>query len=124
GVLPHPRSALAVAWSPDAGTIATGSSDKSVRLWGADGRLRQVWPASPEHIDFVSFSPNSSRLLYGWGGRHSSEQGSAVVDLTTGGELCRYLGQERNALDGMFLPDGKTVVTVGFQGDLVVWDAT
>jgi WD40 repeat protein len=123
-VLPHRRSVLAVAWSPDSRTIATGSSDNQVRLWTAEGQLQQTWPASPEHIDFVAFSPNSKKLLYGWGGRHSSAHGSAVVDLTSGKEISRFLTQHRNALDGIFLPDGKTVVTAGFGGDIVVWDGT
>ncbi|MBI3860565.1 MAG: PD40 domain-containing protein [Planctomycetia bacterium] len=122
-VMAHPKSALAIAWSPDGRTLATGCSDRSVRLWESDGALRQAWPPATEHIDYVSFSPDSLRLLYGWGGRHSSEQGSAVVNFRTGQEQSRFLGQQRNALDGMFLPDGQSAVTVGFGGDIVVWDA-
>ncbi|MBS0264884.1 MAG: WD40 repeat domain-containing protein [Planctomycetes bacterium] len=123
-VLPHRRSVLAVAWSNDAHMIATGSSDNIVRLWSADGQLAQTWSAAPEHIDYVAFSPDSKKLLYGWGGRHSSAHGSAVKDLTTGREISRFLTQHRNALDGTFLPNGKTVVTAGFGGDVVVWDST
>jgi len=122
-ILPHSKDVLSVCWSPDGRTIATGCSDQVVRLWNPDGSVRFVFPAAPEQIEYVYFSPNSLRLLYGWGSRHTPPRGTAVIDLQSGRELSRYMEHLSTPLDGIFLPDGRTVATVSADGDIVIWDS-
>lgn len=123
-VIPHRKNVLAVCWSPDGRSVATGCSDRVVQVWNADGSFRFAWPPAPESIEFLQFSQNSSRLLYGWGSRHNPQHGTAVLDVRTGAELSRYMGHPTTPYDGLFLPDGHTVVTGSADGDIVVWDSS
>ncbi|HEY2250264.1 MAG TPA: WD40 repeat domain-containing protein, partial [Planctomycetaceae bacterium] len=122
-VIPHRRNVLAVSWSPDGRSIATGCSDRVVQVLNTDGSIRFAWPPAPESIEFLQFSSNSSRLLYGWGSRHNPQHGTAVLDIRTGAEISRYMGHPTTPYDGLFLPDGHTVATGSADGDIVVWDS-
>ncbi len=62
----HTYHVLSVAFSPDGGTIASGSSDKSVRLW--DLRRRKLKATLEGHVDRISaiaFSPDGKTLASG-----------------------------------------------------------
>jgi len=56
---------LAVAWSPDGGTVAAGAGDGAVRLWDADsGALRAALPGHGGACAAVAFAPDG-RLATG-----------------------------------------------------------
>jgi WD40 repeat protein len=59
----HTATVSAVAFSPDKQTLASGSSDGTIRLW--DLRSRRILGApliSPEEVDTVAFSPDGHTL--------------------------------------------------------------
>ncbi|PAX51415.1 hypothetical protein CK510_24915 [Brunnivagina elsteri CCALA 953] len=53
----------AVAYSPNNQLIATGSADKSVKLWGQDGKLLANLPGHKGTVWGVAFSPDSKTLV-------------------------------------------------------------
>jgi len=62
----HTYHVLSVAFSPDGQTIASGSSDKTVRLW--DSRRRKLKATLEGHVDRVGalvFSPDGKMLASG-----------------------------------------------------------
>lgn len=69
----HQGAVTAIALSSEAGLLASGSSDRSIRLWSLEGELLQVWPGrsfrfAQGHADRVTalaFSPNGEVLVSG-----------------------------------------------------------
>ncbi len=53
----------AVAYSPNNQLIATGSADKSVKLWGQDSKLLANLPGHKGTVWGVAFSPDSKTLV-------------------------------------------------------------
>ena len=52
-----------MAFDPQGGTLASGSYDKTVKLWEArSGKLLRTLEGHTEHVDIVAFSPDG-RLL-------------------------------------------------------------
>src|SRR5439155_5059885 len=92
----------------DGKTLATGSMDKTVKLW--DVASRKELATLEGHTDlvcFVVFSPDSKILATG-----SADNTVKLWDVATGQELAtlRTLSWVNS---GAFSPDGKTLVTVG-----------
>ncbi|MER5627290.1 hypothetical protein ABT061_40335 [Streptosporangium sp. NPDC002544] len=61
----HTGYVSSVAFSPDGKTLATGSSDKSVKLWDVAGRDAIATLSHTDRVFSVAFSPDGKTLATG-----------------------------------------------------------
>lgn len=112
----HRSAVLAVAWSPDGKTIASGADlpDATVQDWNSVN-FQQVWSASfKEQMQALAWSPNGKRLAAG---------GSSVYLLNpaSGEQLFTRPG---DAATVAWSPDGASIASGGQAGTVQVWKAT
>ena len=101
--------------SPDGTHVASGSADKSVRLWtlGAD---RRVVRHPERELYAVAFAPDGARVVVGGAGGFVESCETATLD-------CRVLAGPRGEVESVIvLRDGR-VVSGSFDGAVHVWDA-
>src|SRR5262249_57674896 len=103
----------AVGWGGDGKTVATGGTDKLIRLWDPAGmKLRALLQGHTAGVEGLAFTPNSSRL--------ASAGGDGTVrlwDPATGQELAVLRGPTAAVRALAFSPDGKTLATVSGPGE-------
>jgi WD40 repeat protein len=107
----HDQEVRCVAWSPDGKTLATGSYDDSIRLWDADGTPRQRFADLGSHITSVTFTADSSRLLFTRGAGKSKV--CSLLDLAGGQEQVRFTRHDNTVLCAALSPDGRLAATAG-----------
>lgn len=114
----HELAVLSVAISPDSNYVATGSRDKSAKLWDlATGREVRSFLGHQFSVFDLAFSRDGKLLLTGNG------DGTAKIwDVTTGKELLSVITGKEQVTDVAFDPKGKFFVTVGFKRGVVVWE--
>ncbi|PJF16585.1 Rsa4p [Paramicrosporidium saccamoebae] len=87
----HEDAILCVSFSPDGRRLATGSGDKTVRLW--DLSTETPWKLGSVHTGWVlclSWSPDGKLLASG-----SMDNTVCVWDAKTGGLVCRLAGHRQ-----------------------------
>ena len=109
-------------------TALAFSSDSTLLAVGSQNRIRLL--GSRQHIGFkevshgtnaLVFSPDNTVLVTGTtaGIRHSEIE---LWDLTTGEKLSTLDGHRASVKTLIFSPDGKTLVSTGQDGTILIWD--
>ena len=113
-----------IAFSPDGKTIASGSSDNTIRFWDSETGTRlhkikiKISGLDP-HFDFYSvvFSPDGKTIASG-----SNDNTSRLWDVNTGSLLHTFKGHTESVYSVAFSPDGKTLASGSRSGTVFLWD--
>lgn len=117
-----------ITYSPDATTLATGSTDNIVRLWRiSDGALTQTLTEKgsflqgltrkPEGVNAVIFSPNGKMLASG-----SNDGRVRLWDIKDGTLFKILKGHTDSVLSVAFAPSGEILASGSADSTIRLWD--
>lgn len=104
----------ALAFSSKSTLLAVGSEEK-IRLLGSS--KQPSLKNTPRGAQSLAFAPDDSVLLAGF-----RNGGIELFDLTTGEKIDTLKGHTATVEALVFSPDGKTLVSTGTDGTILVWD--
>jgi WD40 repeat protein len=108
----HTDAITSLAFSPDGALVASGSRDKTVRVWSLEtGAVIATVPDAKQHPASLAFSPDSKQLLIA-----DAELEVRVADVATGKVLRSWLHPDQLARVA-FDAEGARVLVTGFNGN-------
>ncbi len=114
----HQNRILAIAFSPDGNTLASGSLDRTIKLWNPEThQCRLTLQGHQSWIWDIAFHPNSNTLASA-----SYDRTVKLWDIKTG--HCTYTleGHIGSALSVTFSPNGQWLASGGYEQMLKLWN--
>ncbi|MFN5397117.1 MAG: AAA-like domain-containing protein [Pseudanabaena sp.] len=112
----HNGIVFIVVFSPDGKTIATGSGDKTVKLWNLEGKELQTLTGHSDRVWSVAFSPDGKTIATG------SWDTTVKLWNLEGKELQALTGHSDKVFSVAFSPDGKAIATGGWDNTVKLWN--
>ncbi|EED12693.1 WD-repeat protein, putative [Talaromyces stipitatus ATCC 10500] len=114
----HSESVNSVAFSSDGLTLASGSSDQTIKLWNVKtGQELQTLTGHSGWVRSVAFSSDGSTLASG-----SYDQTIKLWDVKTGQELQTLTGHSDLINSVAFSSDGSTLASGSYDKTIKLWD--
>ncbi|CAK79606.1 unnamed protein product (macronuclear) [Paramecium tetraurelia] len=114
----HSSTVYSVNFSPDGTTLASGSDDKSIRLWDVKtGQQTAKLDGHSQAVISVNFSPDGTTLASG-----SLDNSIRLWDVKTGQQKAKLDGHSHYVYSVNFSPDGTTLASGSFDNSIRLWD--
>jgi WD40 repeat protein len=108
----HTDDVLSVAWSPDGKRLATGSVDKTAKVWdAASGEQVLTLRGHGGRVESVLWSPDGKRLATA-----SWDETARVWDAASGQQVVTLRGHHGWLWCAAWSPGGKRLATAGDDG--------
>ena len=115
----HEGEVRDLAWSPDGASLASGSDDKTVRVWdAATGIARHTLQGHRDWVRSVAWSPDGASLASG-----SDDKTVRVWDAATGIARHTLQGHGNLVRSVAWSPDGASLASGSYDKTVRVWDA-
>ncbi|HNP94019.1 MAG TPA: caspase family protein [Cyclobacteriaceae bacterium] len=114
----HELTVLTVANSPDSNLVATGSRDKSAKLWElSTGREVRSFLGHEGSINCIDFTSDGKLMI-----TSSGDQTAKIWEVATGKEIFTTPKAFKLLTAAKFSPDDKYFVIGGYPDEAEVWD--
>ncbi|MEG4343560.1 AAA-like domain-containing protein [Microcoleus sp. A003_D6] len=112
----HKAAVMTVDISPDSKLIASGSVDKTIKLWGRDGTEVATLKGHQAMVRSVKFSPDGQLIASG------SDDGTVKLWRKDGTLLKTFQGHSAGIWVVAFSPDGQTIASASVDTTVKLWD--
>jgi WD40 repeat protein len=114
----HNDSVRSVSFSPDGKTLASGSADKTIKLWDLEtGKEIRTLKGHDNYVNTISFSPDGKTLASG-----SGDKTIKLWNLETGKEIRTLKGHDNYVYSVSFSPDGKILASGSSDKTIKLWN--
>jgi serine/threonine protein kinase len=114
----HSYSVTSVAYSPDGQTLASGSGDKTIKLWNVKtGNLLQTLTSHSYSVTSVAYSPDGQTLASG-----SGDKTIKLWNVKTGNLLQTLPSHSNLVISVAYSPDGQTLATGSGDKTIKLWN--
>jgi WD40 repeat protein len=115
----HTADVFAVAWSPDAKWLASGSDDKTLKIWDTtSANLIRTLNGHTDKVFAVAWSPDGKEIASG-----SFDGTVKIWDAQSGQELRTLDGHTGGIRSVAWSPDNLHLATAGQDLAIKIWDA-
>ncbi|PSB02422.1 trypsin-like peptidase domain-containing protein [Merismopedia glauca] len=114
----HAQSIYGLAYSPDGKTLASGSADRTIKIWDmATGKDLYTLNGHGGSVYSVAYNPRSQSLASA-----SADKTIKIWDLITGKEIRTLTGHMYSVKSIAYSPDGQNLASGSWDKTIKVWD--